>query len=85
MSYFNESKLSYKDRKELQDEEFGIPSLRKYPLHDKAHVLQAIKMFHYAPPEHKKELAMNIKRKMREYNIPDDAIGPNNELRNYIK
>lgn len=90
MSYFNtysplkEEKLQTKDRNELPDEAFGIPSLRKYPLHDKAHTLQAIKMFNHVPKEHEEELARNIIKKMEEYNIPKESVGPNNRLRNYL-
>jgi len=43
MSYmtFNtllEEKLSTKERNQLPDSEFGIPSLRKYPLHTREQV-----------------------------------------------
>lgn len=36
-----ESALSSEDRNDLIDKSFGLPSLRKYPLNDKEHVLQA--------------------------------------------
>lgn len=34
--------------------------------------------------EHEAELARNIKRKMKEYNIPADSVGPDNRLRKYL-
>lgn len=79
-----EAKLTVKDRRKIDDSEFGIPSLRKYPLHDRAHILSAIKLYGHCPAGYEKELAMNIKRKMKEYNIPLDTIGPDNKLRKYL-
>ena len=90
MSYFKfnspimEAKLTAKDRRELPDEDYGIPSLKKYPMPDRNHTLLAIKWFSKAPPEHKKELAKNIKRKMEQYNIPLESVGEDNELRQYL-
>ena len=63
---FQEEKLSSGDRKELDDSQFGIPSLRKYPLTDEKHVLQAVRFFNKAPKEHKRELAKNIVKRAKE-------------------
>mgnify|MGYP007056155195 CR=1 FL=1 len=63
---FQEEKLSTEDRKDLDDSQFGIPSLRKYPLTDKKHVLQAVRFFNKAPEEHKRELAKNIVKRAKE-------------------
>jgi hypothetical protein len=90
MSYFShytnlsEEKLNAKERNQLSDDVFGIPSLRKYPMPDKGHVLQAIRMFHHCPKGHEKELANNIKKKMQEYNIPKELVSPNNPLYKYL-
>lgn len=90
MSYFIhytnllEEKLNTNDRNQLPDEEFGIPSQRRFPLHDKSHCLSAIRFFNKVDAEHEEELARNIKRKMKEYNIPEDSVGPNNRLRKYL-
>lgn len=90
MAYFSiytnlrEDKLSTKDRNQLSDEVFGIPSLRKYPMPDKNHTLQAIKMFSRAPKGYEEELAKNIKKKMQEYNIPKESVSPNNPLYKYL-
>lgn len=85
-SYLMENKLPTKERNELDDSEFGVVygGKRRFPLHDRAHVLAAIRMFHHCPPEHRAELAKNIKRKMKEYDIPESTIGPDNELRKYL-
>lgn len=90
MSYFSsysrltEEKLYAKERNQLDDNQFGIPSQRRYPLHDKAHVLSAIRFFNKVDKEHEEELARNIIKKMEEYDIPKDSIGPDNRLRNYL-
>jgi hypothetical protein len=86
MSYlcFTESKLPTKARNKMDDSQFGIPEQRRYPLHDKAHVLAAIRMFNHVDKEHEAELAKNIIRKMEEYNIPKDSVGQGNRLYNYI-
>lgn len=61
-----EEKLSTDDRKELKDQQFGIPSLRKYPLTDEKHVLQAVRFFSKAPEEYKEELARNIVKRAKQ-------------------
>ena len=63
------AELSTKQRNSLNNSTFGIPSLRKYPLNDKEHVLKAIQFFHHCPIEYKKELANNINKKAKEYDI----------------
>lgn len=83
-SSLNEAKLSAADRREVDDGDFGIPSQRRYPMPDKAHVLAAIRFFNKVDQEHEAELARNIKRKMREYGIPNDAVGPTNRLQKYL-
>ena len=76
--------LSAKERNQIPDSEFGIPSLRKYPLHTREFCLKAIRLFGHVDQEHEAELAHNIIRKMKEYNIPMDAVGKNNRLYKYI-
>jgi len=89
MSYmtFNvilEEKLSTKERNQLPDSEFGIPSQRRFPLHDKTHVEAGIRFFNHVDQEHEEELARNIIKKMREYEIPMDTVGKDNRLYKYI-
>jgi len=83
-SSLNEAKLSAADRREVDDSDFGIPSQRRYPMPDKPHVLAAIRFFNKVDAEHEAELARNIKRKMKEYGIPSDAVGPTNRLQKYL-
>ena len=83
----NESsnKLTKEERDKLPDSEFGIPSLRKYPLNDEKHIKQAIKMFHYCKPKYKKELANNIAKKVKEKNLVDKVkVSHKNPFKNYF-
>ena len=84
LKHTNESTLPSKERNKLDDDVFGIPSLRKYPLNDKAHVLAAIRMFNRVDRKHEKELAHNIIAAMEKYKISKDIIGPKNRLQSYI-
>lgn len=63
------SELNTKQRNNLPNNIFGVKSLRKFPLNDKEHVIKAIQFFHHCPLEHKKELALNIYKQSKKYNI----------------
>lgn len=80
----DESKLSSKQRNAIDSKEFGLPSQRRYPLNDRAHVLAAIRLFNHVEPQYEKELAKNIIKKMKQYKIPPDTVGENNRLRKYL-
>ena len=80
MSLFFETK-----RSELPDSVFGVPEQRKFPLDSEEHVRSAIKFFNYVDPKYEKELANNIKKAMKKYNINDVKIGEKNRLSKYIK
>lgn len=80
----NAIKESKENRSELPDNIFGLPELRKYPMPDKKHILSAIKFFNYVSPENEKELAKNIKKKMKQYDISPDHIGDKNRLKKYL-
>lgn len=82
-SYLDEAALKAKDRKELKDSEFGLPKQRKFPLNDEKHVRQAIRMFRHCPEEDRKELAKNIKKAMKKFNM-DVKISPKNPLIQYM-
>ena len=71
-------------RSELPDEVFGIPEERKYPMPDKRHTLSAIKLFGHVEPKYEEELAKNVIKNMKKYNIPESAVGKDNKLRKYI-
>lgn len=73
MSIILEETLSSKDRKELDDSMYGIvytdengKKVRKYPLNDEAHVLQAVRFFNKAEAKYKPHLARKIVARAKE-------------------
>ena len=81
--YYNESAMKAKERNALDDSEFGIPRLRKYPLNDQKHVKFAIRMFgHCKDPKDRAELAKRIFAKVKEFDM-DVKIGKGNPLYDY--
>jgi hypothetical protein len=85
MNYLEEKKLYTKARSELKDSEFGLPKLRNYPLIDKEHIKKAIQFFKYCPPENKKELAKNILKKIKEFNLEDEIhVSKDNPYKKYF-
>jgi hypothetical protein len=82
MLFLNEEELSKEEREKLDDDQFGIPEKRKFPLHDEEHVRKAIQFFYHAKGKDKEILAKNIIKKADEYdiNISDDS-----ELGEYIE
>ena len=48
------SKLSSEKRNRLNDSDFGIPEKRMYPLHDKAHIESAVRLFGHAENKYKR-------------------------------
>ena len=83
-STITESTLKTKDRNRLDDSEFGLPELRKYPLNDREHVLAAIRFFNRCPYGYEEELAKRIKRKMKEFKISSSIVGNKNNLNRYL-
>lgn len=67
--FFGEAKLTTEKRNDLDDSEFGIPELRKYPLYDKQHVLSAVTYFGKAEARYKPELARRIVKRAKDLNI----------------
>ena len=73
---FMEETLSAKDRKELDDSMYGIVytdvdgnKVRKYPLNDEKHVLQAVRFFNKAEEKYKPELARKIIKRAKELDM----------------
>jgi len=78
MLFLNEKELSKEEREKLDDDDFGLPEKRKYPIHDKTHIRSAIQMFKHCKEEDKEELAKNIKKEADENDInisKDSALG----------
>lgn len=68
-----------------QDNIYGIPQEKKYPMPDKKHVLSAIKLFGHVEPKYEKQLAEKIIENMKKYNIDPSIIGEKNKLKKYIQ
>lgn len=69
LSRLQEAALTTKERKELKDEEFGLPEERKYPLTDRQHVIKAIQFFKHCPEDKKSALAHRIKKQADKYEV----------------
>lgn len=71
-------------RSKLPDNIFGIPEERKYPMPDKKHTLSAIKLFGHVEDKYEKELANNIIKNMKKFNISNDVVGDDTRLKKYL-
>lgn len=61
--------LSPEERRKLKDSHFGLPKQRKYPLHDKQHVVLSVRGFYKCPEENKPELAVNILKAAKKFGV----------------
>lgn len=75
--------MSSSERNKLPDSAFGVPSKRKFPLDTEKHVRSAIKFFNYVDKEDEEELAKNIIKAMKKFNITDIKVGKNNRFSKY--
>lgn len=80
-----EAELSYSERQMLLPSEFGIPDKRKYPMPDEDHVRAAIRMFNNCDEDEEAELASNIIKKLKKFNIKDIKVGKNNRFYKYYE
>ena len=71
---------------EKDNDIYGIPELKKYPMPDKKHVVSAIRFFNYVDAKYEKELADAILDKIKEYDMSFDefGVGDENRFKNYI-
>lgn len=83
-SFLNEEKLDTEDRNALRDSTFGLPKQRKYPLNDEQHVRSAIAYFNKCDPKDEEELARNIKKAMKKFNM-EANVSPENRFSKYYK
>ncbi len=70
----------------IDDKNYGIPELKKFPMPDADHVRSAIRFFNYAAPADEKELARAILARMKEYGLTFDdfTVGKENRFSKYI-
>ena len=82
--YIEEAALSSKERNDLPASEFGLPKQRRYPLNDEKHVLLAIRFFNHVEEQYEKELARNIIKKVKAFDMADKVhVGKNNRFKPY--
>lgn len=77
------------EHSESEDDEdlYGVPELKKFPMPDKKHVKSAIRFFNYVDPKYEKELAEAIIEKAEEFGLDlkkDITIGDENMFKKYI-
>lgn len=76
------------EHSEPEDDEdlYGVPELKKFPMPDKKHVKSAIRFFNYIDSKHEKELVKAILEKMDEYGMSFDdfGVGDENRFKKYI-
>ena len=82
--YMVEGKLTAKQRKNIKDSDYGIPSKKKYPMPDESHVRSAIQMFNHVDAADEAELAKNIKKKIKKYGMSVE-VGKKNRFSKYYK
>ena len=84
-NYVCEKTLKAKDRNALDDSDFGIPSERKFPIHDEAHVRAAIQRFNYVDAKNEKLLAKNIIKKLKDFDLLDSInVSEDNRFSKYL-
>lgn len=78
-----EADLTAAERRALADSDFGLPEERKWPLNDESHVRSAIQHFHWCPKDQQRELAKNILKAMRRFNMNDVEVSEGNPFYEY--
>ena len=78
------------EHSESEDDEdlYGVPELKKFPMPDKKHVKSAIRFFNYVDPKYEKELAETIIEKAEEFGLDlksDISVGDENRFQKYLK
>lgn len=70
----------------IEDQKYGLPEQKKYPMPDKRHVISAIKFFNYVEPKYEKQLAKAILARIKEYgmSLDDIGVGEDNRFKKYI-
>ena len=79
--------LEHSDDSEDNEDLYGVPELKKFPMPDKKHVKSAIRFFNYVDPKYEKELAEAIIKKAKEFGLDlkkDITIGDENMFKKYI-
>lgn len=75
----NEAAMKAAKRNKLSDDQFGLPSQRKFPLNDQKHVRLAVQMFKHCPEKDRPELARNIRKAADKFGMKIDTEGTASE------
>jgi len=79
--------LEHSDTEEDDEDLYGVPELKKFPMPDKKHVKSAIRFFNYVDPKYEKELAEAIIEKAKEFGLvfdEDITVGEDNRFKKYL-
>lgn len=79
--FLKENVLHAKERETLNEEDFGLPKKRKFPLVDKIHIQKAIQLFKNCEEDDRKELAKNISIAAKKFNV---HISDDSEVAKYL-
>lgn len=83
---YDEEPIKHSDTEDDEDL-YGVPELKKFPMPDKKHVKSAIRFFNYVDPKYEKELAEAIIEKAEEFGLvfdEDITVGDENRLKKYL-
>lgn len=75
LKFMDEGAMKAAKRNSLSDDQFGLPSQRKFPLNDRKHVRLALQMFKHCPEKDRPELARNIRRAADKFNMTIETEG----------
>lgn len=79
--------IEHSDTEDSDEDLYGVPELKKFPMPDKKHVKSAIRFFNYVDPKHEKELAEAILEKAEEFGLDlesDISVGDENRFKKYL-
>ena len=79
--------LEHSDIENSDEDLYGIPEIKKYPMPDKKHVKSAIRFFNYVDPKYERELAKAIIEKAEEFGLifdEDITVGEDNRFKKYL-
>lgn len=69
---------------DTDDDRFGLPEFRKFPLNTEEDVLSAIKFFNFVDPKYEEELVLNIKNRLIELDMGKPPVTSQNRFAKYI-
>lgn len=85
--YHSLCEMKYADRQKMKMKDFALPKQKKWPIHDKEHILDCIKYFNYVKREDEEELARNLNKAIDKHFGPGEwpNCGKKNRFKKYYK